>query len=148
MQILHTKYESQYPWPDDTYLQGGDNGIVFTSNGTSYRTAFVEVFTQEGFIRGEGETVLEAEVDCWNKYNKIITCTDHQYETRGYKNSGGICKNCQKFAMYVFTAEELGQYCWYCNVPTLHFWKEYEPVDTVFACVNHTPVDGLRRLIS
>lgn len=68
-------YDCQYQWPEDCYLQCGNEGIVFSNKG-NYLTAFFEVFpkTPATFIRGEGATIEEAEKAAWEKYQKIISC--------------------------------------------------------------------------
>jgi hypothetical protein len=136
MIIKNTSIEAQCPWPDTIDLvQGGRSGLVIrpASSGGNYTTAFVEVFSPEGgFIRGEGETVAEAETAAWKKYNARAACTNHEYEARNYKNGAGFCKHCNKFASKVFTPEEIGCLCKVCNVGT--FWSR---IDNDFYCEEH-----------
>lgn len=96
-EILRTGEQAMFPWPQDMYLQGGKRGLVVGRKG-SYRTAFVEAFPPGTFLRGEGETVAEAEAACWAKYEKHIACDgsgEHgPYEPRQYENGGGFCVKC------------------------------------------------------
>lgn len=112
--------DAEQAWPDDTDLiQGGLSGIVFNKGG-SYRTAFVEAFLNNSFYRGEGTTIEEAELACWNKYLASIECTEHEWEARGYTNGAGFCKKCNKFESKKFTGEQLGLFCGICGIGTVY----------------------------
>lgn len=139
-------YPCQMAWPEDCFVQCGGDGLVFTKKGAledafsnrekmeeaiagvildapvqteHYRTAFFEAFPRnpDTFIRGEGATIEEAEEKAWNKYQRIVTCTGHEYEKRGYKNGGGICKHCGLFSSGVFEPDEI---CYLCGAKTYH----------------------------
>lgn len=95
---------------NDLFIQGGDTGIVFTKKG-NYRTAFCEVFPSylkdgdkifSSFIRGEGETIKEAEEKAFKKLIKIKNCNNHEWETKGRDNGHGFCKNCGVFNSKAF----------------------------------------------
>lgn len=130
-------YPVQYDWDSfgdsELYLQGGTRGIVFRKDGSSYRTAFVELFVAGSFFRGEGESLEEAESAIWNKYNKSVSCGEHVWEPRGYHNGGGFCKYCNTFRSNVFTGEQLGQFCHICGVGTTYSWNS----DNIFGCEHH-----------
>jgi hypothetical protein len=112
--------DAEQAWPDTTSLiQGGLSGIVFNKGG-SYRTAFVEAFLNNSFYRGEGATIEEAELACWNKYKASIACLEHEWEARGYTNGAGFCKKCNKFESHRFTGEQLGLFCGTCGVGTTY----------------------------
>ena len=135
--------ESQYDWPNGTFVQAGFKGLVVSSdpNKPSYTTSFVEAFPNETFIRGEGETLEEAEKAAWHKYLEHSACPGHEWESRGYQNGGGFCKHCNKFGSKVFTGEQLGQYCNYCGVGTTYGetvlqYSEGELVED-WVCENH-----------
>lgn len=132
--------ETQHPWPDDTTLiQGGQKGVVMSRSG-NYRTAYVEIFgPRTGFIRGEGETLALAEDACWAKAQHVLGCTRHEYESRGYKNGGGFCKNCGHFGDDAFTPEQLGVFCAACGVPTFWHSDDHETVGEFFVCPTHVP---------
>jgi hypothetical protein len=98
-------------------VQAGESGVVFVRDGENYTTAFVECFPEGSFIRGEGATVAEADDACWAKLQSYSGC-EHQWEIRGYRNGGGICKHCGQFGSKVFTPEQLGLFCTTCGVPT------------------------------
>lgn len=97
MQVNMTSdiYECQYDWPEDCFIQGGKNGVVFSEDG-NYTTAYFEAFPEDPktFIRGEGETLKEAEQSAWDKLQKYKACEKHVFERRGYENGMGFCKHC------------------------------------------------------
>jgi len=122
-QLLNCKFE----WPEDCFLQFGGDGMVFTENTFSqalhdpkvaidaltgklphYKTAFFEAFPEnpKTFIRGEGETPEKAEEDCWNQWQKILLCENHEFEKRKYTNGYGICKHCELGMSNKFPVEE------------------------------------------
>ena len=116
-------------WPDDCTVQWGGEGFVLKSNG-NYRTAFFEAFPENPstFIRGEGKTIVEAELIAWKQFQKIIACTNHEFERRAYKNGVGFCKHCNLFNADAFLPSTL---CCKCNQPTYwtndkdgNFWCE------------------------
>lgn len=118
--------DAVHPWPEGTFVQAGDKGIVISrSSKPSYVTAFVEAFLPEeidggGFFRGEALTIAEAESQAWKMYQRSANCVGHEWEKRGYTNGGGFCIHCGRFGSNVFTGEQLGQYCASCNEPTTH----------------------------
>lgn len=131
---------ARHPWPEGTFLQGGDKGVVFVSDGTSYGTAFVEAHSgAHGFIRGEGATIADAEDDAWTKATRALECPGHEYEARHYKNGGGLCKHCGRFRSDVFTPTDLGLFCAACGEPTFWHRENREPVGEFFICPLHTP---------
>lgn len=119
--IRNTDVEMVHNWPLDCEVQGGKSGLVFVKGGEPYRTAFVEAFPAGTFIRGEGETIRDAEEAAWAKYMKRLECPGHEWEARGYKNGAGFCKHCGTFQSKVFTPEDLGLFCKVCGVPT--YWS-------------------------
>lgn len=125
-------YDSPHAWPTGTFLQAGDSGIVFTKGTlneafadpdkgaqivsaalggpqpkSSYRTAFFEAFPNDPdtFIRGEGQTIAEADLNAYTQFLKFKACKEHNYEKRGYKNGAGFCKHCGMFKSEAFTPE-------------------------------------------
>ncbi len=75
------EYETKANWPENCFVQCGDRGLVLSKNG-NYRTAFFEAcpdnIPADGypdglgtFLRGEGESIEEAEQACFIKYEKI-----------------------------------------------------------------------------
>jgi hypothetical protein len=112
---------SKYDWGEAS-LQGGGRGIVLSKKG-NYRTAFVEAFpTIDGystFIRGQGETVSDAEDSCWKKYTKMIECEGHDWErerTDGYAK----CNNCGMKATVLKPSTK----CFICEEPTINEFEE------------------------
>lgn len=143
-------YECKQEWPEDCFVQCGDNGLVlnkdslndvFGSNNpiksivinTSYITAFFEAFPNNPntFIRGEGKTVEEAEQQAFNKFTKYSKCPQHEFERKGYTNGAGFCKYCGMFASKVF---EPTTKCCICNSPTNYSCNQD---DTKWYCEKH-----------
>lgn len=85
-------------WGEDTPVQWGDSGLVLRSeeNGGNYGTAFFEAFPNTGapFIRGEGETVAEAEADALRQRRKEMGCETHLWCRKGYANGVATCSRC------------------------------------------------------
>lgn len=140
------KMSMSEPWtsPHDYppgYIQGGRTGIVFSAKG-NYRTAFIEFFpAEDSMLRGEGKTIEEADEDLWAKLAKQNACPGHEYEPRNYQNGAGFCKHCNKFKSKCFTAEDLGQFCRECGVPTGVKDGRYFPATKDFACPEHDPIE-------
>lgn len=94
---------SQFDWPCS--VQGGDRGVVISKKG-NYKTAFFEAFPNVGefgtFIRGEGASLKEAEIKCWEKYQKQLSCKEHVWSRgEGDKirtNGWATCELCGLFA--------------------------------------------------
>ncbi|MGP4027232.1 DUF4326 domain-containing protein [Actinomadura sp. 3N407] len=84
------------PWPATCVLQGGENGMVFTPDG-SYETAYVEAFpaSPATFLRGEGAAFPDAEADAWRRFQAFTRCRHTTpVDTRGRRNGYGICPGC------------------------------------------------------
>lgn len=131
--------ESTHDWESlqASRLQAGNKGTVFVrSKKESYTTAYFEAFGDLfGFFRGEGEDLVAAEKDCWDKVQKYLSCKDHDWEPRGYTNGLGFCKKCNGHASGVFTAEDLGLHCSVCQKPTFDERKNGEP-----RCIECSPI--------
>ncbi len=95
-------------WPHDCFIQCGDSGVVIDKEDGNYRTAFWEAFPRspDTFLRGEGDTVQEAEQKCFAHYQRILTCAAHEFERGKYENGAGICKHCKLFLSNVFEPTE------------------------------------------
>lgn len=93
-------YVTQFNWAD-IGIQGGERGVVIGSRGAR-RTAFFEAFPTIGsvgtFIRGEGDSIKDAEADAWAKYTKQTACEDHEWSRvfKGNERTDGyaICTKC------------------------------------------------------
>lgn len=93
--ISNTTVPISHPWPADCPVQGGAAGVVFREAKCPYRTAFVEAFPAGTLLRGEGETIRDAEDACWAKYQRLTSCPhDQGFERRQYVNGSGFCKAC------------------------------------------------------
>lgn len=138
--ILHTGEVQAHDWPAGTYVQGGKSGTVFKREGGSYRTAFVEAMLPDQpdgdrgpFIRGEGDTLAEAEAAAYAKWQRTDACPGHEYETRGYRNGAGLCKHCDRFATGVFDVKVVGHPCAECGEGTNYFMTD----DDQWLCEAH-----------
>lgn len=98
-------YDCLQNWPNDAFLQCGEKGLVIsrTKEKPSYTTAFFEAFPSNPstFIRGEGANLEEAELAAFTKYQKIISCTDHEYKRR-QDSEHAICVKCNLFTSHHF----------------------------------------------
>jgi hypothetical protein len=132
-------YQPLDMWPEDCTVQWGGSGIVLSENG-GRKTAFFEAFPKgPGFFRGEGQTISEAEEDCFEKWKRFSKC-DHiwgrgfKVETRStkkkhgidrpklrgrtaYTNGGAICKKCKAFASMFHEVHTLGSWR---GLPDIH----------------------------
>lgn len=140
-------YISQYDYPPG-YIQGGTHGLVIVRNGENYSTAFVEFFPESGgFIRGEGATLQEAEKDVLMKITTQSGCTEHEYNPKHYTNGVGFCKHCGQMKSHAFTAEELGQFCKVCGIPT--GVEEGRAVEKgIFVCDEHDEIKPYSDMLS
>lgn len=133
-------------WPEDTFVQGGRNGLVVRrkpkpEQKRSYRTAFVEAHDEAaGFIRGEGDTLDDAEADAIARYRKAIECPtlaktgSHAWNARGYTNGGAFCDDCNRFGSDVFTAADLNLSCAICEQPANYQSIRLDDDTQIFLC--------------
>lgn len=110
-------YKCKYKW-DDCSVQCGDDGLVLDDN-EDYFTAFFEAFPKnpKTFIRGEGNTIEEAEEKAWEQLQKYKNCKNHEFERNGYTNGSGFCKHCGLFKSHAF---EPSTNCNICGKPTAY----------------------------
>lgn len=101
--IENTTQPMAFDWPADCKVQGGSRGVVLTDNG-DYVTAFVEAFPRDPntFLRGEGDTIADAEAHCWLQYEVMRSCDHGTYERREYRNGAGYCTKCGTWFPGVF----------------------------------------------
>lgn len=136
-------YDCKQNWPSDTFCQCGGDGIVLTGNDSSiekaltdtnealeligtvagaktskkhYRTAFFEAFPKnpQCFLRGEGPTVADAELNAWEKYTKILNCKEHDFERKGRTDGYCYCKKCPLSGSFLDPLTT----CKECSIPT------------------------------
>ncbi|MPV50068.1 hypothetical protein GCG21_08625 [Pseudactinotalea sp. HY160] len=132
--VDHGRSEVARPWPQDAHLSGGSRGLVLRRYGDRYRTAFFEASYAGTFLRGEAETIAEAEEAAWAKHTRAAGCPGHEYETRGYTNGAGFCRHCDRFASGVFDVRTVGIPCTECGERTnwtrvagQMFCREHDP---------------------
>ena len=134
-------YECRQNWPQDTFCQGGGDGVVFqegsiedslkdtnealdtisTVLGASgkkkhYRTAFFEAFPKNPscFLRGEGKNIEEAELNAWKKWEQILACKSHDFDRKGRTDGYGYCKHCPLAGTFLDPLTK----CIKCSCPT------------------------------
>jgi len=93
-----TEYEPACAWPDDCIVQWG-HGIIPA-------TPFFEAFPRGTFIRGEGPTIADAEIEAFAQYQSEFMC-DHvwgrQHVRFGtYTNGSAWCRKCGGFRSKMF----------------------------------------------
>ena len=62
------------PWASEIMVQWGRQGIVFGKEN-SYNTAFFEAYPGNGFIRGEGKTLEDAEAQAFAEWQRDEKCS-------------------------------------------------------------------------
>jgi hypothetical protein len=115
-------YKLQYEWPD-CKLQGNGVGFVFGGKEKPRETAFFEAFPRNPhtFIRGEGETMEEAETAAWQKHQKTLACAGHKYK-RHCDNGSGTCRHCGLFQSDVLPCLHR---CHTCDMVGVgHYWSD------------------------
>lgn len=104
-----TQYTPDQDWPEDCTVQWGGNGLVMSRKG-NYKTAFFEAFPNgPGFFRGEGETIEDAESQCFEKFERFTNC-EHSWGRGSYLNGGTTCRHCKAFATMMKPVMTLGAY--------------------------------------
>lgn len=93
--VKDKEYTLKQNWPINVGLQCGDKGIVFNrKKGSARHTAFFEAFPLSKFVRGEGETLEQAEKACFDKAKIIFDCEHkNKIEKEGEKWSE-VCSDC------------------------------------------------------
>jgi hypothetical protein len=86
-------------WPDDCMVQWG--------HGLIPAVPFFEAFPPGTFIRGEGETIEQAERKAFAQYESEFLCAhvwSRHHERRGtYLNGAGWCRKCGAFRGRMFS---------------------------------------------
>lgn len=104
-----THYHPSQDWPEDCHVQWGGRGVVLSDKG-NYQTAFFEASPEDqGFFRGEGKTIEDAEKACFERYHRYSQCT-HIWGRGSYLNGGAICRKCGAFASVMKPVTSLGAY--------------------------------------
>lgn len=126
-------YDCQQAWPEGTYLQCGDDGLVIAEE--SYYTAFFEAFPKNPstFIRGQGKTVQDAELDAFNKYLKIQACDGHEYERHG-ETEHANCLKCGLFTTHCLVPTHS---CSVCGKSNVNYYTNDEKLKLTYFCRDH-----------
>lgn len=111
-------YTPKCAWGEDVQIQWGDHGITIHRQEKTITLvhAFFEAFPQspDTFLRGEGESLEEAEKKCFAWYTKMINCGDHDWDRRDRTDGYAYCKKCKIEA----TVLDPLTTCYKCGVPT------------------------------
>jgi hypothetical protein len=115
-------YTPTQAWKEDDYVQWGSGIRIDRKNKVMVPVkAFFEAFPQgdnHTFLRGEGETLEEAEKKAFAQYETILKCAKHEWEARGRTDGYGYCKHCEMSQSDVLP---ITTFCCECNIPTA--WK-------------------------
>jgi hypothetical protein len=91
------------PWPDDCFVQSGDQrrlihhalilGREWANNVSPF---FFEAFPRspDTYLRGEGATFEDAENACWHQYQAILNCPEHDFDRCGRSDGYARCRHC------------------------------------------------------
>lgn len=118
--LTQDEYQLKFDWPKDCYIQCGKKGIVISRDGNHYKTAFLEAFPLETFIRGEGADLEYAEEKAWLKYQKYLNCENHDFERKNEAGSG----ECKKCGYRKTDALKNLRICACCNKKDVYFNEE------------------------
>lgn len=135
-------YDCHCAWPEDTYLQCGDHGLVLSEE--TYYTAFFEAFPKNPstFIRGEGKTLQDAELAAFNKYLKIKACDVHEYERHGDTEHA----NCLKCGLFTTHCLAPTHSCSVCGKSNVNYYTHDEALKLTYFCRNHF-IEEVRKLV-
>lgn len=78
--MMENKYECKKEWDDNCKIQCGTNKFHMVESLPVYYNAFFEVFIDDDYIRGEGETLEIAEENAFKKLEKMKKCVNHTYK--------------------------------------------------------------------
>lgn len=91
-------YKPTCAWPDDCMVQWGQGLIP--------AVPFFEAFPTGTFIRGEGDTIADAEQQAFEKYQRDVACNHLWGRNRPghstYTNGAGWCRKCGGFRGKMF----------------------------------------------
>jgi hypothetical protein len=94
----NVEYVPACPWPDDCMVQWG-HGIIPAN-------PFFEAFPPGTFIRGDGDTIEQAERKAFAQYEREFLCAHawgRHHERRGtYLNGAAWCRKCGAFRGKMF----------------------------------------------
>ena len=130
------EYECQQVWPEDTFVQCGDSGLVLGNDKNEpYITAFFEAFPKNPstFIRGEGKDLPEAELKAFEKFQKIKGCDEHVY-TRHGTSEHAKCTKCGLFTSHHF---EPTQNCSVCSKENVNYQMSDDQFKLTYFCRKH-----------
>lgn len=81
-------YSAKKNWPVDTAMQAGGGSI----DGIG-KIIFLEANFKDYYVRGEGNTIEEAESNAFKLYEKYMNC-DHSFTRMGDDSRIGVCNKC------------------------------------------------------
>lgn len=111
------EYQPKCPWPENCMVQWG-HGLVPA-------VPFFEAFPVGTFIRGEGETIEDAERSAFAQYQRDVSCRHlwgrHRPGHGTYLNGAAFCRKCGGFRSRMFP--EIRSLGWWRRPLTrMEFW--------------------------
>jgi hypothetical protein len=157
--LRNDKYKPVCEWPENFTVQWGGSGVVL--GNSPYQTAFFEVFTSGGFIRGEGKDIESAEKSAFKTFTIQEKCknsgghiwsrakrTSKKEErlrkgreipkVQTYTNRGSFCTKCNSFSIKIFN-----------SITRLGAWKDpltYMELNNIMDGMLKIDFDFLKRL--
>lgn len=113
MKILKNKYECKKDWPEDCFVQGDVDGLVLGEKEGVRKTAFFEAFPaapNSTFIRGEGNSLENAEDDAFKKLSGFLACPEHEFERKD-DTGRGKCTQCSIEVSDVLSSTKVCRKC-------------------------------------
>lgn len=86
-------YECRKAWPRDW--------SIILQWGTDTMPRF-DALSSDTYIRGHGVTWERAEEHAWRQYQKMVACTGHVFDDRGFDSGAGWCVHCDMFSPNAF----------------------------------------------
>lgn len=141
-------YKLKKDWPERVYIQCGARGVVISKKG-GYRTAFLEAFPLDTFIRGESgrleenndkttdELLTIAEEKAWSIYQRYLSCeNDGGHDFERLRDDGyGKCKKCGISKSNVLPNIKE---CWVCKKsPAFFEFQDKENKENRSVCLEH-----------
>lgn len=106
-------------WGDDVRVQWGYCGVSINRKEQTVTPvkSFFEAFPpapNNTFLRGEGDSVHDAEDRAFTQYEKMMACPQHEWDRRGRTDGYAYCKLC---GMSQMALEPLTR-CAICDIPS------------------------------
>ena len=130
------KDETTFQWPEGSGSQAG-GGVLDGIGSLVFFEVFIKGMT---YIRGEGQTLIEAEKAAWDKYQVYISC-EHEFERFSATSQLGKCKHCsmkkEKMFKMLTTCNSCGKHEVMHNIGHEYYCYEHymeKLVDNIKTC--------------